>query len=132
MRFGCVMNNTAKHVLLVDDDESIVEPLRLAFEDRGHRVSVASDGTQALSLIERLSPDLVVLDLVMPRRSGFAVLDRIADFATRRPRIMMVTANAELRYRQVAADRGVDTFIAKPYDIAMLLDEAESLLQAVT
>lgn len=121
-------NNSRKHVLLVDDDESILEASRLAFESSGYEVTVARDGAEALSRIERDAPDLVVLDLVMPRRSGFAVLDRIAESQPNRPRIMMVTANADPRHRRFATERGVDAFIAKPYEMSILLTTAAELL----
>ena len=71
------MQQTGHRVLLVDDDESILEVIEAAFRRSGHEVLVARDGSEALVRAERDAPDLVVLDLVMPRRSGFAVLDRL-------------------------------------------------------
>jgi len=72
-----VNDPTGFRVLLVDDDESILEVISTAFEHRGYGVLEARDGSEALVRAERDAPDLVVLDLVMPRRSGFAVLDRL-------------------------------------------------------
>ncbi len=66
-----------KRVLLVDDDPELVESVRIALMSRGYEVLVACDGAEALARVERDRPDLMVLDLVMPRRSGLTVLDRM-------------------------------------------------------
>src|SRR5258705_4756503 len=64
-----------KRILLVDDDAEIVESLRLALEANGYNVLVARDGNQGLALSEREHPDLVILDMMLPKRSGFLVPD---------------------------------------------------------
>lgn len=120
--------STGRRILLVDDDDSIVEPVRMALLERGHEVLRARDGHEAILRVERDQPDLVVLDLVMPRRSGFSVLDRIRSGPTS-PRVVMVTGNAEPQYRAAAELRGADAFMAKPFDIDELLEVVESLLQ---
>ncbi len=67
-----------KRILLVDDDQEIVESMRLALESKGFQVLVARDGNQGLVLCEREDPDLVILDMMMPKRSGFLVLEKLA------------------------------------------------------
>ena len=67
----------SKRILLVDDDPEIVESMKLALESRGYRILVAKDGNQGLAMAEREDPDLVILDMMMPRRSGFLVLERL-------------------------------------------------------
>ncbi|HEX6963329.1 MAG TPA: response regulator, partial [Lacipirellula sp.] len=67
---------TEKRILLVDDDAEIIESLRLALEAQDYQVLVARDGNQGLALIERENPDLIILDMMMPKRSGFLVLER--------------------------------------------------------
>ena len=66
-----------KRILLVDDDPEIVEALRYALENRGYEIIVARDGNQGLVMAEREDPDLVILDMMMPKRSGFLVLERL-------------------------------------------------------
>ena len=66
-----------KRVLLVDDDREIVESMRIALETSGYEVLVARDGNQGLVMVERDDPDLVILDMMMPKRSGFLVLEKV-------------------------------------------------------
>ena len=117
-----------KRVLIIDDDEGLTENLQLAIEAEGYEVLTAHDGNEGLMKIERDAPDLVLLDLVMPRRSGFAVLDSIINNKQRAPKIVMVTGNSEPKYRELALDRGVDRFIPKPYHIEDLVQTVNELL----
>src|SRR5258708_37784540 len=66
-----------KRVLLVDDDGEIVEAMRYALETKGYEVLVARDGNQGLAMAEREDPDLLILDMMMPKRSGFLVLEKL-------------------------------------------------------
>ena len=66
-----------KRVLIVDDDNEIVESVRFALEQRAYQVLVARDGNQGLAMAEREDPDLVILDMMMPKRSGFLVLEKL-------------------------------------------------------
>ena len=117
-------------VLLVDDDESILEVISTAFSLEGYLTLTARDGSEALIRAERDAPDLVVLDLVMPRRSGFAVLDRLRQRHATSPVIIVVTANTDPRHEQFAHDRGADAFFRKPFDVEDLLETAAALLAA--
>lgn len=123
------MNEPGQHrVLLVDDDEMILEVISAAFSHQGYTVLEAHDGSEALVRAERDAPDLVVLDLVMPRRSGFAVLDRLRQRHATRPVIIVVTANTDPRHEQFAHDHGANAFFRKPFDIEALLETAAGLL----
>ena len=117
-------------VLLVDDDESILEVISAAFSLKGYTVLEARDGSEALIRAERDAPDLVVLDLVMPRRSGFAVLDRLRQRHATSPVIIVVTANTDPRHEQFAHDHGADGFFRKPFDVEELLETSAALLAA--
>lgn len=121
--------STKKRILIIDDDEGLTEPLQFAMEAAGYEVLTAHDGNEGVMKIERDAPDLVLLDLVMPRRSGFAVLDSIFDHKRRAPRIIMVTGNSEPKYRELALERGVDRFIPKPYHIEDLVQAVNELLK---
>jgi DNA-binding response OmpR family regulator len=119
-----------KRVLLVDDDAELVETVRIALITRGYEVLTASDGAEALARVERDRPDLMVLDLVMPRRSGLTVLDRMHRTAMRSTPIIMMTGTDELRHRDAARLRGVSVFLSKPFSIEQLLVEVETILNA--
>jgi len=123
-------NGQKKRVLLIDDDEQILESLRCALAERGYDVLIARDGTEGLVRAERDAPDLIVLDVVIPRRSGFLVLDRVRRRQVHSPRIIIITGNEEEWHRDFAESRGVDAFISKPFDVGEFVDNVESLLQA--
>jgi DNA-binding response OmpR family regulator len=119
-----------KRVLLVDDDPELLESVRIALMMRGYEVLTACDGAEALARVERDRPDLMVLDLVMPRRSGLTVLDRMRCTAMRSTPIIMMTANDEERHRDAAKLRGVSVFLSKPFAIEQLLTEVDTILNA--
>jgi DNA-binding response OmpR family regulator len=119
-----------KRVLLVDDDPELLESVRIALMMRGYEVLTACDGAEALARVERDRPDLMVLDLVMPRRSGLTVLDRMHRTAMRSTPIIMMTANEEERHRDAAKLRGVSVFLSKPFAIEQLISEVETILNA--
>ena len=95
-----------KRILLVDDDAEIVESLRLALEANGYTVLVARDGNQGLALSERENPDLVILDMMMPKRSGFLVLEKMRRTRETPMRVIMITANEGTPPQGVRRDAG--------------------------
>ncbi len=115
-------------VLLVDDDAEIVESLRLALESKGHQVLIARDGNQGLALAERENPDVVILDMMMPKRSGFLVLERLRRNVATPARVIMITANEGNRHKAYAEMLGVDDYIRKPFAMDRLIDSVERLL----
>jgi DNA-binding response OmpR family regulator len=115
------MASVKKRVLVVDDDAELVESVRTALVLRGYDVSVAGDGAEALAQIERVRPDLMLLDLVMPRRSGINVLDRMVRGTIRATPVIMMTGTDELKHRDSAALRGVSVFLSKPFPIETML-----------
>lgn len=117
----------AKRVLLVDDDADIIESLRLALEANGYEVLIARDGNQGLALTERESPDLVILDMMMPRRSGFLVLERLRRTQEDSPPVIMITANEGNRHKAYAEMLGVDDYFRKPFPMDRLLDSVKRL-----
>jgi DNA-binding response OmpR family regulator len=118
----------AKRVLLVDDDAEIIEAMRYALEGRGYQVLIARDGNQGLAMAEREDPDLVILDMMMPKRSGFLVLEKLRRTRPVPVRIIMVTANEGSRHKAYAEMLGVDDYIRKPFPMDRLLDTVERLL----
>lgn len=118
-----------KRILLVDDDAEIVESLRLALESNGYTVLIARDGNQGLALTERENPDLVILDMMMPKRSGFLVLEKMRRTREAPLRVIMITANEGSRHKAYAEMLGVDDYIRKPFPMDRLLDSVNRLLK---
>ena len=117
-----------KRVLLVDDDSEIVESMRTVLESRGYEVLVARDGNQGLVMAETETPDLVVLDMMMPKRSGFLVLEKLRRAHSVPLRVIMITANEGSRHKAYAEMLGVDDYIRKPFAMDRLLDSVDRLL----
>jgi DNA-binding response OmpR family regulator len=117
-----------KRILLVDDDREIVESMRITLEAAGYEIIVARDGNQGLALAEREDPDLVILDMMMPKRSGFLVLEKLRRIRPVPVRIIMVTANEGSRHKAYAEMLGVDDYIRKPFAMDRLLDSVGRLL----
>lgn len=126
------MSETAdpKTILLVDDDVEIVETMRFALESKGYRVIVARDGNQGLALAERDDPDLIVLDMMMPKRSGFLVLEKLRQSRRIPTKVIMVTGNEGARHKAYAEMLGVDDYIRKPFPMDRLLESVQRLLSA--
>ncbi|MEX2288074.1 MAG: response regulator [Planctomycetaceae bacterium] len=124
------MGNPPRRVLLVDDDEAILESVRCALLERGYQVVVARDGAEALACAERDAPDLILLDVVMPKRSGLTVLDRLRSRQSGAPPVIMMTANEAQKQRDFATSRGVAAFISKPFEMEHLLAAVDAALQA--
>ena len=117
-----------KRILLVDDDQEIVESMRLALGAKGYNVVVARDGNQGLVMCEREDPDLVILDMMMPKRSGFLVLEKLRRTRPVPLRVIMITANEGSRHKAYAEMLGVDDYIRKPFAMDRLIDSVERLL----
>ena len=117
-----------KQILLVDDDREIVESMRIALEAAGYEVRVARDGNQGLAMAEREDPDLVILDMMMPKRSGFLVLEKLRRTRPVPVRIIMVTANEGSRHKAYAETLGVDDYIRKPFAMDRLMASVQRLL----
>lgn len=119
-----------KRILLVDDDAEIVESLRYALENRGYDVLVARDGNQGLAMAEREDPDLMILDMMMPKRSGFLVLEKLRRTRPVPLRVIMITANEGSRHKAYAEMLGVDDYIRKPFAMDRLVESVDRLLSS--
>lgn len=112
-------------VLVVDDEDDVLASMKLAVENAGQTVLTAADGLRALELAEAEAPDIVVLDLMLPKRGGFQVLQRLKGSAAmrgKRPLICMVTGNEGMRHKTFAEQNGVDDYLLKPFAMGTLLD----------
>jgi adenylate cyclase len=118
------------HILVVDDDPSIRRMFQLLLNDTGYRVSAATSGEEALAYMELVTPDLVLMDLMLPGISGQEVTERIkAD--TNKPFIpvILVTAKNDQRSKVMALDAGADDFLVKPVEFAELLARVRAMLR---
>ena len=118
----------AKRILLVDDDPEIIDSLRYALSSKGYEILIARDGNQGLAVAEREDPDLVILDMMMPKRSGFLVLERLRRTRPVPLRIIMITANEGSRHKAYAEMLGVDDYIRKPFAMDRLVNSVTRLL----
>ena len=117
-----------KTVLIIDDDPAITESTRLALEAFGYDVQTAGDGATGLALTEERKPDLIILDMMMPKRSGFLVLETLRQLDTDPTRVIMITANEGNRHKEYAEQLGVDAYIRKPFPMETLIAEVQRLL----
>jgi DNA-binding response OmpR family regulator len=119
-----------KRVLLVDDDNDILTSMQAAFEPTGAVVETASNGNKAVELAEKNQPDLVVLDMMLPGRSGFLVLEKIKAKKPRnsKPYVIMITGNQGARHKMYAETLGVSEYFTKPVKMDKLISTAERLV----
>jgi DNA-binding response OmpR family regulator len=119
-----------RSILVVDDDPDIVTTVKMAFEASGATVTTARDGNKAVELARSLNPDLIVLDMMMPKRSGFLVMETIKPQrkAGTRPYVIMITANEGKRHEQYAKYLGVDEYVSKPFSMDLLMERSCKLL----
>jgi DNA-binding response OmpR family regulator len=122
------VSRSGKRILIVDDDFEIVEAVRYALEGAGHEVVVARDGNQGLALAERESPDLMILDMMMPKRSGFLVLEKLRRMRDDSLPVIMITGNEGSRHKAYAELLGVSDYIRKPFAMDRLLEAVHKLL----
>lgn len=123
---GSVLTAGSKRILIVDDDVGIQQLLEMALEAEGYSVSVAGDGLEALDRVDEEVPDLVILDLMMPRMDGFGFARELVERGIRdRLPIMVVTAanGAEHRGRAINAEAYVD----KPFNLSQFLERVADL-----
>lgn len=116
-------------VLIVDDDHDVRESMDAAFQSEGALTQVAMDGNEAVRICREEPPDLVILDMMLPKRSGFLALERIKGYEDA-PLVIMVTANEGKRHQAYAESLGVDGYMQKPVPLRQLLDAAVRLLDA--
>ena len=118
-----------KRILLVDDDPDIVDSMKGLLESNGYEVLSAADGNAGLAMAEQEKPDLIVLDMMLPKRSGFLVLEKLkTDKRDRHPKVIMITGNEGLRHQTYAETLGVDDYIKKPFRMERLLQRVQDLL----
>jgi DNA-binding response OmpR family regulator len=121
---------TGKTILVVDDDPDILMAIKTGLADTGATLKTASDGSTAVTLVEREAPHLVILDIMLPQKSGFLVIEQLRKKIPRGqgPKFIMITGNQGTRHRQYAQSLGVDEYLSKPFRMERLLELVEKLL----
>ena len=112
-----------KTILIVDDDRELIEGLRVLLERQGYTVIHAHDGHQGKQMIYNHKPDLVILDMMMPRMGGYPVLEHFRGKDA--PPIIMITANEGSRHKAYAEYLGVVDYIRKPFAMERLLEAVQ-------
>lgn len=119
----------SKTVLVVEDEPNIVLSLQFILRQLGFTVRVASDGDQAIRAVEEYVPDLILLDIMLPKRDGFAVCEAIrVDPACVNVKIIMLSAKSREADREKAMQIGADEFITKPFSTRALGDLVRKLM----
>lgn len=117
-----------KIILVVDDDYELSDGIKAVLESQGHKVLQARDGQQGQNLIYQQRPDLVILDMMMPRKGGYPVLEHFRDKKDAPP-IIMITANEGSRHKAYAEYLGVIDYIRKPFAMERLLEAVDKGLK---
>lgn len=117
-----------RKILIVDDDKEIVDTVSYALEAAGYDVAIARDGNQGLALAEQENPDLMILDMMMPKRSGFLVLEKLRRVREQPLPVIMITGNEGSRHKAYAELLGVSDYLQKPFAMERLLGAVDDLL----
>lgn len=122
------MTDESEHILVVDDDPSLLDMLAMSLEDEGFEVSTAEDGEVGMESIEDDEPDLVVCDINMPKVDGFTVCRELRDAGNMVPLIMLTSRDNEVD-EALGLDLGADDYIAKPFNTRILVARIRTLLR---
>ena len=114
-------------VLIVDDDRDVLESMDAAFQAEGAATQLATNGNDAVRICHEDPPDLVILDMMLPGRSGFLALEKIKGNEDS-PIVIMVTANEGKRHKAMAESLGVDSYLLKPVPLQRLVTVAAELI----
>ncbi|GIK11261.1 MAG: two-component system response regulator [Chloroflexota bacterium] len=119
-----------RRILIVDDDPDIASAIEAALRESGATLTVATDGEQAVVLAQSGAPDLIILDAMLPKRSGFLVLEKLKPGKRKedKPHIIMITANVGKRHQDWAMGLGAAAYINKPFRMEKLLSAVSKLL----
>jgi DNA-binding response OmpR family regulator len=118
-----------KHVLLIEDEPNIIEAIRFILSRDGWRVDTHSDGASAVAAVQSRRPDLVILDVMLPNRSGFDILHELrGNPATATMPVLMLTARGQKKDRDLAERYGASRFMTKPFANAEILASVRELV----
>ena len=117
-----------KRVLLIEDEPNIIQAISFILSRDGCTLDTHADGKTAMAAIARRNPDIVILDVMLPNRSGFDILQELrGDPATRALPVLMLTARGQKRDRELAERYGASRFMTKPFSNAEVLESMRQL-----
>ena len=114
-------------LLIVDDDVNICEMMRLYFENEGYKVKTANDGVEGVNCFKIYEPDLVLLDIMMPKKDGWQVCREIREISSKP--VIMITAKGEVFDKVLGLELGADDFVVKPFDMKELSARIKAILR---
>jgi DNA-binding response OmpR family regulator len=119
----------AKRILIVDDEPNIVISLEFLMKKEGFEVAVANDGDEALAMVASFNPDMLLLDVMMPKKSGFEVCEALrADSQRAGLKIVMLTAKGRDTEMAKGLAIGADAYVTKPFSTKELVDKVKEML----
>lgn len=121
-----------KKILIVDDEQDIVESLQFVLEATGFECHCAYNGEDGLNLAREILPDLIILDVMMPKINGFKICRLLKyDNKYKNIPILMVTARSQVEDQQIGEETGVDEYITKPFDLDEIVEKVKGYLSKV-
>ena len=114
-------------ILVVDDDPNISDLLKMYFENEGYEVKLAADGSEGLNFFKMYEPDLVLLDIMLPKKDGWQVCREIREISSKP--VIMVTAKGEVFDKVLGLELGADDFVTKPFDMKELSARVKAVLR---
>ena len=114
-------------ILIIDDDSNISDLLKLYFEKEGYGVKVATDGVEGLNFFKIYEPDIVLLDIMLPKKDGWQVCREIREISNKP--IIMVSAKSDVFDKVLGLELGADDFVVKPFDIKELSARVKAVLR---
>ena len=118
-----------KNILIVDDEQDIVESLKFVLETVGYNCYTAFDGEEGLRLAKKIMPDLIILDVMMPKINGYKI-SRLLKYDSKYKNIpiLMITARSQEEDKLIGEETGADEYITKPFDLDDVLKQVEKYL----
>ncbi len=114
-------------ILMIDDDSNICESVKLYLEHEGYDVKIANDGVQGVDAFKIYDPDIVLLDIMMPKKDGWQVCREIREISS--VPIMMITAKGEVFDKVLSLELGADDYLVKPFDMRELSAKTKAILR---
>lgn len=118
-----------KKIVIVDDEPNIVMTLEYTFKKNNFEVYIARDGSEAIALFEKIIPDVVILDIMMPKVDGYKTLEFIKSKAElNHTKVVFLSAKSKISDREMGLKLGADKYLTKPFSIKKIVSEIEELL----
>lgn len=119
-------------ILIVDDEPNIVMTLEYSFRKKGYEVFIARDGSEALEILEKSVPDVILLDIMMPKVDGFQTLEAIkGNPKLSDVKVVFLTAKNKSSDIEKGLEAGVDKYLVKPFSVKKIVEEITSLINGV-